>query len=307
MSTRRKALLATVGAVLLLPLSECALRLTESDAPFADLLMERVLNPTDESVGTTAPHPLFGYTLPAGSGNVIGFRAPPPTAVDSLPVGTQRILLLGDGNQLSPAFENELRAAATKDGVELEILDYSLPGYNTVQALAVGHAIVPHLLPQKILIGLSLDDDPLANTLVTVDEGQYLSLEGSRDALRDELIRRLDLGGRLALERRWALGPGASRLRNQLAEDPAVVLRALLMLRALDDVAVQNDASLTVLLIPPDDALQSSLAARLSGATRMTRTYREALELAGFDTVSLQDEALFANTVWTHLSILSPN
>lgn len=307
MSTRRKALVATIGAVLLLPLSECALRLTESGAPFPEQLVERVLNPTHEAAMEIAPHPLFGFTLPPGSGNVIDFHAPPPTAVDRLPVGTQRILLLGDSAHLSQAFESELRAAAAEDGVELEILDYSLPGYNTVQALAVGHAIIPHLLPSRILIGLSLDDDPLANTLVTVDDGQYLALEGSRDALREELIRRLDLGGKLALERRWALGPGAARLRNQLAEDPAVVLRAMIMLRALDDIAAQNNASLTVLLIPPEDALQGRLTARLSGASRMTRTYNEALDLAGFDTVSLLDEAFFADTVWTHLSILSPN
>ncbi|MDH3627745.1 MAG: hypothetical protein OEV00_00540 [Acidobacteriota bacterium] len=327
--SRRTIVTLGIGLVLILPFTECGLRLAERGAAtdsFADRLLGRVLATEDRPSGADpVPHPHYGFTLQTSTQrtidgptpysidtNQLGFRAKPPVTIDQLPSNTMRVVVLGDdrlfgvGVDASNTFDAQLESVAAAETIQLDVLNYALPGFNSVQALAVGRDLIPPLAPHHTVIGLSLEDDPLANTLVTLDEGRYLPLAGSREALRDELLRRLDLGGGLALERRWALGPGARRLRYQMAEEPAVILRAVIVLQALNDVVTENGGHLTVLLFPPTESSSGSRWADWAGASRITQTYANALAIAGFETITLPSRDIESNrqiarTVWPHL------
>ena len=138
--------------------------------------------PIDATQEHRVPHPVFGWTLEAGVRYTT--HVPEPIRViynsdgwrdherSERPGPTPRIAVLGDSFveaysvDLEDAFTSRLEALAGESGREVEVLNFGVGGYGTLQEYLVFTEVARRYEPRLVLVGFHIGNDVRNNDLM---------------------------------------------------------------------------------------------------------------------------------------------
>lgn len=260
-----------------------------ADAPYFihQLAFERLLNSLVIAATDQSHSPLFGYALSANATetistadytyiirtNSLGFRTRELSPKNS----EQRLLLFGDSMLFGVGLDQEqtlaahLEKFAVRADHPLDVYNYSMLSFSTVQALIAARAYAPAAQPDHMLLGIFVANDLLPNAISHADAQNHLTYDTTRVAqLHAELEKRLaPLMPSIAL-RAWAYSAWMPRLRFQLAAEDRFIQPTYDLIDEFADLAESLGARASVVIIYPRYTISGGImglwsASRLPG------------------------------------------
>jgi len=263
-----------------------------------------ILNPARDNYS-----PVFGFRLPANAidtvvteeytytiqTNSLGFRT---REVQPRQEHEYRILLLGDSMIFGVGVEDpdqiatllERYMAARHPAVRSSVYNYAVPGYNTVQALAVTKTFVPDVDPDHIILGFFTANDLIHNAVMGIDDqGRMVTNQAAIQAIRAEIRSALSVLYHSVVVRIIALPVYMPRLRYQIATRAKIIEASYRRLRAIQRFAADRDMAFSVVLIHPRDGVAGGLVQAWSGSRKVALLLRAFCEAEGIDVLDLLD------------------
>ena len=212
-------------------------------------------------------HPEYTYTIHTNS---LGFRAPEvaPRAPDEY-----RLLFLGDSMLFGVGVNEDRTIAASVEQIaqreasarRVTVYDYSVPGYNTVQALQAGRAFACQATPNQIVLGIFLANDLLPNVMVYADPQGNLATDSLKVRRVEQHLReQVSILDRATSTRILALAAYVPRLRYQFSSEPEIIDHTYSLIAQCADLARSCDATLSVVVVYPRQTVAGGLVSSWS-------------------------------------------
>ena len=211
---------------------------------------------------TTDTQPEYKYTIHTNS---LGFRA---REVAPRAPNEYRLLLLGDSMLFGVGVDEDRTIAACVEQIaqreaparRVTVYDYSVPGYNTVQALQAGRAFACQASPNQIVLGVFITNDLLPNVMVYADPQGLLATDSVRVRQVEQHLReRVSILDRATFTRILALAAYVPRLRYQFSSEPDIIGHTYSLLTQCADLARSCNATLSVVVVYPRQAVAGGL------------------------------------------------
>jgi hypothetical protein len=223
-----------------------------------------VLSPNSESTEKTNE---FTYTSRTNS---LGFRT---KEMAPKKAGEYRVMLLGDsffwgvGAKESETISSVMERLGKS---KLSVYNLSVVGYNTVQELLVAKSYINALKPDQIILGFFIGNDIISNAITFIDkDGNYSTSDDMELKVRDELRRSFGVLFHSVIFRIIALPFYIPRLRYQMSLGDDVIAKSYERLIELNNLARNNGARLSVVVLYPRDSVQGGLVETWSNSKKV--------------------------------------
>lgn len=223
-----------------------------------------VLSPNSKSTETTNE---FTYTSRTNS---LGFRTKEIVPKNG---GEYRVMLLGDSFFWGVgAKESEMISSVMErlGKSKLSVYNLSVMGYNTVQELLVAKSYINALKPDQIILGFFIGNDIISNAITFIDNnGNYSASDDMELKVRDKLRRSFGVLFHSVIFRIIALPFYIPRVRYQISLDDDVITKSYERLIELNNLARNNGARLSVVVLYPRDSVQGGLVETWSNSRKV--------------------------------------
>jgi GDSL-like lipase/acylhydrolase family protein len=234
----------------------------------------------------------FSYTVHTNS---LGFRSP---EVHARQAGEYRVMLLGDsmfwgiGTEESETIARQIERVAgeTKRGSTLNVMNFAVHGYNTVQELIVARMYLDAADPDHVVLGFTVQNDIVPNAVSDVDNQGCLVVSQEREQEIKDTIR--DAYGPLwhsTLFRVASMAGFVQRLRYRISAEPEVIDRSFALVDAINDKCRTRGVGLTLVVFYPMDAIDGGIVGKWSGSRDVGQLVVEHCRGRGMDVVDLLD------------------
>lgn len=264
----------TIGLFIVFEMVTRFVSSSSDDAHFQAELIRHVLNSQVDFANEKNAHPQLGfqhsphstrefstpeYTYTVKT-NAVGLRTKEFTTKRE---GELRIVLLGDsnfwgvGSPMAQSIEGYVQDALTKkvDGL-VNVYTLAVPGYSTVQELALLEAYGALIQPDLIVMGFFTGNDLLPNFVSMHNEdGLYALNQTNTEWLSDRVVEEMGVLWYSAFARHLSKPAFAPRIRYRIAKDPKVRERNQSLLLRAKNLSKTFDASMAVVLLHPADAI----------------------------------------------------